>query len=96
MRFKLFKTKENVKEPVINEQSDEFEICIQCGKPTKVLKSTPIDLRKGFIVGCGQLCNDCNRDLELSTHNPDFRVSNKEMSALLSACVENQEDSTAR
>jgi ribosomal protein S14 len=37
------------------------EKCVLCGKKTKYLRSTPIDKRKFFVEGCGQLCDDCGR-----------------------------------
>lgn len=95
MSFKFFKRKPKIQNPVITEQPmdkhEDFEICIHCGKQTKVLKSTPIELRKGFIAGCGQLCNDCTRNMELETHDPDFRASNREMKTLLSVCSEDEQ-----
>ncbi len=95
MKFKFFNRKAKPQKPIISEQSadklDDFEICIHCGKRTKVLKSTPIELRKGFIAGCGQLCSDCTRTMELENHLPDFRTSNKEMQTLLKACADDDE-----
>ncbi len=95
MKFKFFKKKAKPQNPVIIEQGtdnfEDFEICIHCGKRTKVLKSTPIELRKGFLAGCGQLCSDCTRMIELETHDPDFHASNREMRTLLSVCSEDGE-----
>ncbi len=95
MKFKFFNKKACPQKPVASEQSadklGDFEICIHCGKQTSVLRSTPIELRKGFIAGCGQLCSDCTRAMELETHNPDFRTSNREMQALLSVCSEDEQ-----
>lgn len=41
------------------EEDNVFETCIMCGKKTKVLMSTHIDHRIGYIEGAGQLCMDC-------------------------------------
>jgi dTDP-4-dehydrorhamnose reductase len=35
------------------------EKCINCGKDTNVPADTPIDMRKNYIEGAGQLCDDC-------------------------------------
>lgn len=46
---------------------DPYEICILCGKKTDILVSTPVNQRKRFIVGCGQLCEDCYDSLKPET-----------------------------
>ena len=38
---------------------EEKELCVLCGKETEEYKSTHIDLRKNYIDGAGQLCNEC-------------------------------------
>ena len=35
------------------------ELCIRCGKPTPYDTNTPITLRRYYIEGSGQLCQDC-------------------------------------
>jgi NMD protein affecting ribosome stability and mRNA decay len=35
------------------------ELCVRCGKETKYDTGTPITLRRYFIEGAGQLCEDC-------------------------------------
>lgn len=35
------------------------ELCIRCGKPTPYDVRTPIPLRRYFIEGSGQLCENC-------------------------------------
>ncbi len=42
----------------------KYEICIGCGLTTDVLISTPVDSRKNYIHGCGQLCESCANKLE--------------------------------
>mgnify|MGYP001592469386 CR=1 FL=1 len=41
----------------------EFDTCVMpgCGKKTQYTKNTHIDLRVGYIEGCGQLCVECFR-----------------------------------
>lgn len=38
---------------------EEYERCVFCGKQTEVLKSEPVDGRRFYIEGAGQLCGDC-------------------------------------
>jgi hypothetical protein len=37
----------------------EKELCIRCGKPTLYHPNTPITLRRYFVEGSGQLCEQC-------------------------------------
>lgn len=39
----------------------ETEKCILCGYDTGVLANLPVDARKYYINGVGQLCEDCYR-----------------------------------
>ena len=41
------------------EEKEEKEKCVLCGNETEYLKSTPIDERECYVVGCGQLCGGC-------------------------------------
>jgi len=41
------------------EEKKEIEECVICHKKTEYFKSTPIDQRKYYVEGCGQLCEDC-------------------------------------
>lgn len=36
------------------------EKCILCGMDTKIPIDTPIDLRKNYIEGAGQICDECS------------------------------------
>ena len=38
---------------------DEFERCVVCGAQTPFRRSTPVELRTGYIQGAGQLCRRC-------------------------------------
>ena len=37
----------------------EMEKCSLCDKETDVPKNMPIDLRKNYVEGAGQLCDGC-------------------------------------
>lgn len=47
------------KEKKEKKEKEEIEECVVCHKKTEYLKSTPIDQRKYYVEGCGQLCEDC-------------------------------------
>ena len=40
------------------------EKCVSCGKETPYLRSTPIQQRKFYIVGIGQVCFECYKKLK--------------------------------
>ena len=46
---------------VERERRSELEVCVSCGKPTKIRKDEPIDLRSSYVQGAGQLCGPCYR-----------------------------------
>lgn len=52
-------------------QADQFEICVSCGAETDIKVATPIEMRVGYICGCGQLCKKCYEHAQL-TGNYDF------------------------
>jgi hypothetical protein len=39
------------------------ELCIRCGKPTIYHPNTPITLRRYYVEGSGQLCEQCFYEL---------------------------------
>jgi hypothetical protein len=41
----------------------EKEICVICKQETEYFVDTPINQRKYYIEGCGQLCSTCWKDL---------------------------------
>lgn len=47
-----------------NSVEERFERCVLCGTITTVEKSTPIELREDYELGCGQLCHLCRMKLE--------------------------------
>lgn len=59
----------NTKEPkenIIDLSDDLYEHCVVCGCLTNVKTSDPIELRKHYILGCGQLCEYCYLQLATS------------------------------
>ena len=47
--------------PMKNEEMNEIEICVSCGKETKYKKGDNVTYRQDYIEGAGQLCLDCGR-----------------------------------
>ena len=48
-----------------NIRNDEYEYCVLCGAKTQYKRSEPIQNRIGYEIGVGQLCEHCNRRMEL-------------------------------
>lgn len=40
-------------------QTDGYELCVLCGTGTQVRTSEPVELRKDYVSGVGQLCRMC-------------------------------------
>lgn len=47
-----------------NFDDDPVERCIICGAETPYHFSTPIDERKYYVPGVGQICESCNFDIQ--------------------------------
>ena len=43
------------------EESNEVEICVMCGKEASFKKGDDITFRYGYIPGVGQLCFSCHQ-----------------------------------
>jgi len=42
----------------------ELEVCRLCGKVTDVEANTLSDQRTGYVEGVGQLCDECDKELD--------------------------------
>lgn len=42
-------------------KTDVNERCVVCGKETDIRIDTHVDLRKNYIDGAGQLCDECGK-----------------------------------
>ena len=47
--------------PMKNEEMNEIEICVSCGKETKYKKDDDVTHRHNYIEGAGQLCLECGQ-----------------------------------
>ncbi len=50
-----------------NAVQDIMEKCVLCGKKTEYMHQMPIDERKDYVPGVGQLCSNCYAALYLKT-----------------------------
>lgn len=66
----------------------EFENCILCGVVTDIQVSMPVEYRKNYIIGLGQLCDRCAGGLarETAANNRRKRFSERDMTELLNKC----------
>lgn len=53
---------------------EEDEICILCGSKTGISKTAPLNTRKYYVDGCGQLCRECWNELYGIMEIDDFLV----------------------
>ena len=44
-------------------EKDQKEICVICQKETPYTKNTPVDLRRNYVEGVGQVCDSCAENL---------------------------------
>jgi len=41
----------------------EIDRCVLCKAPTNFEKNDPIEMRTGYVEGCGQLCSSCEKEV---------------------------------
>ena len=56
--------------------------CVFCGEDTGIPTDTPINKRKHYIVGCGQLCGKCRAKIRFEI-NAEKELSEEELEHLL-------------
>lgn len=44
----------------LENMSKGYDLCVSCGKETRYPINTPIDSRRDYVEGAGQLCEDCS------------------------------------
>lgn len=47
-----------------NPSQEKNEKCVLCGRDVGIPESVPIENRKYYVCGCGQLCGACYKMLE--------------------------------
>ncbi len=61
----------------------QYEICVACGEMTDVLWDTPIDCRRNYVHGCGQLCEKCGDKLERENQPKTTELKSGELERLM-------------
>lgn len=51
--------------------------CVLCGNDTDVPKDTPIENRKEYVKGSGQLCRDCYFDIYIKSDSDGNTIPNE-------------------
>lgn len=64
------------------ELNARMETCVLCGLETTVPYLQPVELRKYFVHGCGQLCSACYHSLVTDSDKGD-RMTNEQLEELL-------------
>lgn len=64
----------------------ETEKCILCGKDTEIPVTTPIEKRRHYIFGCGQICSACSSKMKLENNKED-NLSEEDLELLLEMSV---------
>lgn len=58
------------------------ERCVACFADTGIPKDMPIEKRKHYVVGCGQLCSDCYAKIKLNSESEEG-LTEEELELLL-------------
>lgn len=53
-----------IKEKIAIQTMNEPERCVLCGCETSYTYDIPVDMRRFYVSGCGQLCENCNRQIK--------------------------------
>ncbi len=61
----------------------ELETCVLCGEVLSIDKNLPIDCRENFIIGCGQLCEDCAHKLKIEEQAENTVLLNSQIGSLV-------------
>ena len=67
------------KEEICTETAEEYERCVLCGAMTETLRSTPIEFREDYEVGCGQLCHSCYKKINTLAEQSEEELSSEQL-----------------
>lgn len=68
------------------EKRTDLERCVCCGKYTDVSLSMPVSERKFYVLGVGQLCEQCYFEITCSVTEAKLERQQKEMKLLVELC----------
>lgn len=72
----------------IPQSEDPNERCVSCFADTGIPKDMPVEKRKHYIVGCGQLCPDCYAKIKLNSESKEG-LTEEELELLLEITARN-------
>ena len=72
----------------IPQSEDPNERCVSCFADTGIPKDMPVEKRKHYIVGCGQLCSDCYAKIKLNSESKEG-LTEEELELLLEITARN-------
>ena len=72
-------SKEVVKIP---QSEDPNERCVSCLADTGIPKDMPVEKRKHYVMGCGQLCPNCYAKIKLNSESEEG-LTQEELELLL-------------
>lgn len=55
----------------IPQSEDPNERCVSCFADTGIPKDMPIEKRKHYVIGCGQLCPECYAKIKLDSESEE-------------------------
>lgn len=66
----------------IPQSEDPNERCVSCFADTGIPKDMPVEKRKHYVIGCGQLCPDCYAKIKLDSESEEG-LTQEELELLL-------------
>ena len=72
----------SIKTVKIPQSDSPNERCVSCFADTGIPKDMPIEKRKHYVVGCGQLCPDCYAKIKLNSESKEG-LTQEELELLL-------------
>lgn len=78
-------SKEVVKIP---QSEDPNERCVSCFADTGIPKDMPVEKRKHYVMGCGQLCPNCYAKIKLNSESKEG-LTEEELELLLEITARN-------
>lgn len=78
-------SKEVVKIP---QSEDPNERCVSCFADTGIPKDMPVEKRKHYVMGCGQLCPNCYAKIKLNSESEEG-LTEEELELLLEITARN-------
>lgn len=90
--FKFFggSTPVSIEVVKIPQSEDLNERCVSCFADTGIPKDMPIEKRKHYVVGCGQLCPDCYAKIKLNSESKEG-LTEEELELLLEITARSSE-----